>query len=259
MDFLDINISKPLPVKHLGWLSACPPESLLRHTTFENDVPLSTSNNKTFIYDHSKAMDPCSHPSLLRHHGQFLSYIKGPIPDQVMIPIFSYCSTTMHNDIVSAFNSDNPPDIDPDFEDRLDERLSWRGSTTGMDQKEDMRWRNLPRFRLVQWANERNGTASVLRPTKSRNERVGEGKLVAKARLNPAMLDVTFVHKPEWCTPPAVCEIIEEEFEFREYQDEAAAANYKYVLDVSTPCPSWIGADNDARLMEMLGRPVLGD
>ena len=85
-------------------------------------------------------MDFCSHPSLLRHRGQLLSNFEGPIPEQVMIPIFSYCSTTMHNNIVSAFKSGDPPDIDPDFEDRFDERLSWRGSTTGMDQKEYMRW-----------------------------------------------------------------------------------------------------------------------
>jgi hypothetical protein len=98
----------------------------------------------------------------------------------------------------------------------------------------DTHWRSLPRIRLVGWANERNGTASVLRSTKSKSERVGEGRQVAKARLNPAMLDVTFIGKPHSCTQ-AVCEIIEEEFEFRDWQDAAAAGNYKYMLDVSNP------------------------
>jgi len=89
-------------------------------------------------------------------------------------------------------------------------------------------------MRLVKWANERNGTVSVLQPRKSRNERVGPGKPTRKARLNPAMLDMTFVNKAHQCVS-AVCETIDEEFEFRRYQDQAAAANYKYILDVSTP------------------------
>ena len=140
----------------------------------------------------------------------------------------------MHHNIVSAVNWADPFDIDPDFPDRLDERLSWRGTTTGMEQTEDTMWRNLQRIRLVGWANERNGTASVLQPTKSKNERVGEGRSVSKARFNPAMLDVAFVGKPNSCVQP-ICDIIEKEFEFRKYQDAAMAANYKYVLDVSMP------------------------
>ena len=88
-------------------------------------------------------------------------------------------------------------------------------------------------MRLVRWANEWNGTVSVLQSAKSRSERVGPGKPITKARLNPAMLDVAFVNKAHQCIS-AVCETIDEEFEFRRYQDQAAAANYKYILDVST-------------------------
>lgn len=235
----DINISEPPLVKHLGWPSACSPDSLLRHTIFDFDVPPPLPTKKTFIYDHLKAMDPCSHPSLLHHHGQFLRHNPGPIPQQIMIPMFSYCSTSMHHNIVTAVKWTEDFDIDPKFHDRLDERLSWRGTTTGMQKAKfvETRWRNLPRIRLVGWANERNGTAPVLPPTKLPNERVGEARPIAKARLNPAMLDVTFIGKPHSCTQ-SVCEIIAEEFEFRDWQDEATAANYKYVLDVSNLCHS---------------------
>jgi hypothetical protein len=229
----DITINQTPLVKHLGWPSACPPESPLRHATFNLDVPPSPQSSKTFIYDHPKAMDPCLHPSLLHHHGQFLRHNHGPIPNQVLIPMFAYCSTSMHYNIISAFNSADPPVINPDFVDRLDERLLWRGTTTGMNITKGSRWRGLQRMRLVGWANERNGTVSVLQSTKSRSERVGPGKPITKARLNPAMLDVAFVNKAHQCIS-AVCEIIDEEFEFRRYQDQAAAANYKYILDVST-------------------------
>jgi hypothetical protein len=150
-------------------------------------------------------------------------------------------------------------EVDPNFQDRLDERLLWRGSTTGMVQAEDMYWRNLQRIRPVGWASERNGTVSVLHSTTSRNERVGEGRPIAKARLHPAMLDITFAGKPHSCEQ-AVCGTIEEEFEFRDWVGPVMAGNYKYVLDVSGPLRiSGIGADDNVRLMEMAGRAVISD
>jgi hypothetical protein len=145
--------------------------------------------------------------------------------------MFTFCSTSMHYNIVTAIKWTEEPDVDPKFQDRLDERLSWRGRTTGVDFNWD-NWKSSHRTRLVGWANERNGTASVLQSTKSRNDRVGEGRQVTKARLNPAMLDVTFV--PNSC-PPAICEILGDRFEGN-WQDAAAAGNYKYVLDVSIYC-----------------------
>lgn len=76
----------------------------------------------------------------------------------------------------------------------------------------------------------------MLQSTKSRNVRVGEGLPVAKARLNPTMLDITFIGKPHSCKEP-ICKIMAEEFEFRNPQGAAAAGNYKYVLDVSNVFP----------------------
>ena len=143
------------------------------------------------------------------------------------MPIFSFCSTSLHYNIVTAIKWDEEPDVDPKFQDRLDERLSWRGSTTGVDFNRD-NWKSSHRVRLVGWAYERNGTAPVLQSMKSRNDRVGEGRQVPKARLNPAMLDVAFAG----CEPD-VCEILGDQFQTRHWQNAAAAANYKYTLDVS--------------------------
>ena len=242
-------------MKDLGWASACSPESPLRRSGIKLD------DKKTFIYDHLKAMDPCNHPSLLRHHGLFITFDTGPTPSKILKPKFSYCSTFLHNDIVPAVNwiDDIPDDMDPDFRERLDDRLSWRGSTTGIWHGDYLRWRDSQRIRLVGWAHERNGTASVLPPTKSRHEVVGTGIPVAKARLNPAMLDVAFVGKPHTCDPP-ICDVVAAEFEFRDYQGEKMARNYKYVLDVSTVnCNSQINTYNNARSTETAGRAVINN
>jgi len=141
----------------------------------------------------------------------------------------------MHHDILTAIRLDWVDDIlsdaNPDFQDRLDERLSWRGTTTGIWHAEHTLWRSQHRIRLVQWANEHNGTVSVLRSTKSRHKRVGEGNPVSKARLNPAMLDVAFTGEPRSCSK-AVCKVIEAELQFRDWQNSTTAGTYKYVLDV---------------------------
>jgi hypothetical protein len=197
-------------------------------------------------------MDPCTHPYLLHHHGQFIG--DDPVElNRVMMPIFSFCSTRLHLNIVTAIKWTEGPDLDPKFQDRLDERLSWRGSTTGVDFGRD-NWQNAQRTRLVRWANEHNGTASVLQSTKLRNDRVGEGRRLTKARLNPAMLDVSFA-----VCELEDCEILGDEFLVGRWQDEAAAANYKYILDVSIYCVlSRHDVDDDRRWMEMAGRVVIG-
>jgi hypothetical protein len=208
-------------------------------------------------------MDPCNHPSLLLQHGQFLSQSQGPMPKQVMIPQFSYCSTSMHHDILTAIRLDWVDDIlsdaNPDFQDRLDERLSWRGTTTGIWHAEHTLWRSQHRIRLVQWANEHNGTVSVLRSTKSRHKRVGEGNPLSKARLNPAMLDVAFTGEPRSCSK-AVCKVIEAELQFRDWQNSTTAGTYKYVLDVSTHFIILASAlIKNVRSMETGGPVVLRD
>lgn len=243
-------MNNPLPVKH-GWPSACSPKSALRQTTFNLDDPPAPPSEKTFIYDHIKAMDPCAHPSILHQHGQYLAMNEGPTPYQKLIPQFSYCSTGMFHDIIPAtpinWVDDIPRDTDPDFLDKVDDRLHWRGTSTGMWHDHGMRWRGQQRTRIVKWANERNGTANVLRPTKTRNERVGEGDPTRRARLNPALMDVTFAGQPGGCSP-SVCEIMKKEFVFREMQDRAEAGNYKYVLDVSGLICCSFPIDTEGRL-----------
>lgn len=153
-----------------------------------------------------------------------------------MVPQFSYSSTPLFHDIAPAvpinWVDDIPRENDPDFMDKVDDRLLWRGSTTGMYHKEGDLWRSQQRIRLITWANEKNGTTSVLRSTKSRDERVGEPQSAKISRLNPAMLDIHVAGVPFSCTPE-VCEIMLKEFEFRPQQSVAESGNYKYILDVN--------------------------
>jgi len=99
----------------------------------------------------------------------------------------------------------------------------------------------------------------MLRSTKSRREGVGEGNPVSKARLDPAMLDIAFTGEPRSCSM-AIRKVIEEELQFRDWQNNTTAGTYKYVLDVSTHfILTCISADKHIRSTATGGPVALND
>jgi len=120
---------------------------------------------------------------------------------------------------------------DPDWTYKLEERLGWRGSNTGIWHAEWTRWKQSHRDFLVDFANELNGTTQVLLPTKSGHEQVGSPKEIINSRLNPAMLDIAFAGKPIQCAE-ATCQLLETVQTWKKTQSLAEAGNYKYILDV---------------------------
>ena len=110
------------------------------------------------------------------HHGQFLSYGLGPAPQPVFSPEFAYCSTTIHHNIRIPVPYDWVEDVfsrsaDPEWDEKVDERLLWRGSNTGMYHSRTSRWRHSHRTFLVERANELHGTLKVLSPNKTKHEK----------------------------------------------------------------------------------------
>ncbi|KAF8634774.1 hypothetical protein AX15_000731 [Amanita polypyramis BW_CC] len=220
----------------LGWRSACSPSSPARRKQFDLDSPPPRPEKKTFIHNHVLSMDPCLHPDHLHHHGQFLSHNEGPTPQHTMVPEFSYCSTTIHHNIriptpYGWVEDIKPRSHDPDWDDKQDERLLWRGRNTGMFHDKKTRWQGSHRDFLVQYANDLNGTLSILRSTRNRTEQVGVPQEYRKSRLNPAIMDITFADKPIACSP-ATCELLSEIYPWRERQSIKQAGNYKYIIDV---------------------------
>ena len=183
-------------------------------------------------------MDPCQHPDLLVNHGQFLSHHTGPVPHRVMIPQFSYCPTLLHHDIMAAMPINWVEDIlprsfDPEWDEKYDDRLQWRGTNTGMWHDEDTLWHLSQRSRLVEWAtNAYHENVTVLPAPRDNKRAVGKGVLVRKAKYSSSMLDVAFANAPLSCAPKT-CEHLKEVFEFRKPQDWKTAGKYKYIIDVN--------------------------
>ncbi|KAF9038445.1 glycosyl transferase family 90-domain-containing protein [Panaeolus papilionaceus] len=231
-----LKISDLPRIHQLGWVSACQPRSPARLKPIDLDNPPPPSPNKTFIYDHILAMDPCLHPKLLHHHGQFLSHDMGPTPQPTIVPEFSSCSTTIHHNIripVSyAWIEDiYPRSDDPEWEDRHDERLLWRGTNTGIWHSKRARWQNSHRDFMMRYTNEMNGTVKVLPQDTLPGERMGKPKEYKKALVNVAMMDIAFGGDVNGCEPE-VCGVLKEIYPYRERQSIKQAGTYKYVIDV---------------------------
>ena len=182
-------------------------------------------------------MDPCDHPDHFYHHGQFLSHEMGPWPQHVMVPEFSYCSTLLHHNIrfpvpYGWIDDIFPRTDDPEWEERLDERLLWRGSNTGMFHNSKSRWRNSHRDFLVSFTNDFWGTLEVLPPNRTKTEKIGELKEFKKANINAALMDVAFSGKPIACSQ-STCPLLEQLYPWRPMMSIGVAGDYKYVLDVS--------------------------
>ncbi|KIK25676.1 glycosyltransferase family 90 protein [Pisolithus microcarpus 441] len=235
------------PIHTVGWAQACSPSSPAQ----QNQPPLpalpphayephfNTSAPKTFIASHRATMDPCLHPSLLVTHGQFLSHGTGPYPQKTLVPRFSLCRTHLHHDIrppvpygwISGVGLEEQGDVP--WEEKIDERLDWRGSNTGLFASPKTPWSYAQRARLVSLANSVIGNVSILPVPDNEYTRVGEPDEVRLARVNPAWMDVAFVNKAIMCDENGgTCKDMEKMWEFRRSQGRKEEGRYKFIFDV---------------------------
>ncbi|KAG9311109.1 glycosyl transferase family 90-domain-containing protein [Chiua virens] len=245
-----------MPEVKEGWIHACPPGSPVRLNPPYSSSPSSPpSSKKTFIASHRDTMDPCMHPELLTSHGQFLSHDQGPFSRPTLVPRFSFCATVLHHDIRPPvpygwdWNSDGDPDGDEDedgafegdvpWERKVDERLGWRGRTTGMWASRNTMWVQGQRARLVTLASALEGNVSVLlTPEKVREggeevTPVGEPETVLLAHVNPAWMDIAFTEKPIGCDERGgTCKEMTKMWEFRRAQGRHEEGRYKFILDI---------------------------
>ncbi|KAG6337195.1 hypothetical protein ID866_1909 [Astraeus odoratus] len=132
-------------------------------------------------------------------HGQFLSHKGGPYPQRTLVPRFSLCGTLLHHDIRPpvpyAWISEEEIEANGDivWREKIDERLNWRGSTTGIYANPEKAWAYSHRSRLVSLANAVEGNVSILPVPESESEPVGAAEEVRKVKVNPAWMDIAFV------------------------------------------------------------------
>ncbi|KAI6096328.1 glycosyl transferase family 90-domain-containing protein [Pisolithus croceorrhizus] len=235
------------PVTGGGWIQACPPNSparvnppVLPSLDGSSHVQLfNRASPKSFVVSHRAAMDPCYHPEILVSHGQFLSHRQGPLPHHTLVPLFSHCGTLLHHDIRPpipyGWTSGNDSEVlgDVPWTQKVDERLDWRGSPTGIYASPETLWMHAHRQRLVAMTSTVEGNIDVLRVPLDASSPVGDSVELRRARVNPAWMDVAFAGKPLACEESSgTCKLMEERFEFRRMQGRKEEGRYKFILDV---------------------------
>jgi hypothetical protein len=134
---------------------------------------------------------------------------------------------------------------DPVWENKTDDRLMWRGRTTGMWHGNNMRyWRQSQRERMILYAD---ANANAIRGSSSSSSTsilVGGDKdegfrtrTTSVQRVNEAALDMKFADEPIGCDEEdGTCDEMKGMYTFAPAMDWRAAGNYKYVMDVSALC-----------------------
>ncbi|GAA5821220.1 hypothetical protein JCM3770_006880 [Rhodotorula araucariae] len=251
-----------------NWAIGCPPSSPLRQLEQsileevyeeEEDVPAAqitakfkaayaeaskaSTGGRSYIYDYQSALDVCQHPETMNLHG--FTSVSGTDPGP-LVPLFTFAKTNVHSDILVTpleQYSDSYIGYDPDWEKKTNNKLMWRGSTTGIDFYVQNDWKNSQRARLHFTTNAKEGTKDVL--WADSDGPVQETNYLVNG-LNRAYMDVSFAGGPVQCDEET-CKVMQELIEFKPTMGLNDAYQYKYVMDVDGN--GWSGRFH--RLMSM--------
>ncbi|KAH9459375.1 hypothetical protein Pst134EA_033027 [Puccinia striiformis f. sp. tritici] len=248
-----------------GFVGACSPDSPMRMLAngLGQELKVQHAGPGGYIgLDHSKTMDLCQHPEWQEFHG-FTAWA-GPRPLPLR-PIFSFAqSPGFVSDILNApleqfEDSTKNADQVKKWEDKLDnQRLLWRGQTTGVWFDRQTNWRKSHRVRLHRLGvaskhpyghqlKRKLRTPALIYPSNNHstlNDHQVQVVVVEKeyslAQLSDRYLSASFVGDLVQCTvEDSSCETISKEIEFADPVDWQFQNNFKYVLDVDGN--SWSG------------------
>ncbi|KAH7094222.1 hypothetical protein BKA62DRAFT_663177 [Auriculariales sp. MPI-PUGE-AT-0066] len=208
-----------IPPRPATWSSTCAP-------SFSSYSPNFTSTSKSFIANVVASTDPCHTPALFN----ISTLLNTPLPGTMQAyPLFTLSKSAPYSDIrgvpVEDWIREYPDKLA--WRDKPDERLMWRGTTTGMDFRdgEVEGWNGSHRLRFVDLANRRSGTESVLPPTSDTRP----PREWSVAELNDWFMDVGFTATVQ-CSR-ALCVQMQREYTMKAPIYESGV-EYKYVMDV---------------------------
>ena len=187
----------------------------------------STDAERSFIYDHAKAVNLCSHPEFQKLHGHTAS---GGISPGPLVPLFTWAKTQMHSDVLVTPLEQYDDDYliyDPPFENKARNKLMWRGSTTGTEFREGYPWEQSQRARMHFMGAERGGKREVMW---SDHGNMLLSNATSQA-LNKAYMDVKFSGQPAQCDPET-CEKMRRVIDFAPTMGLEEQNQYRYLMDI---------------------------
>jgi len=230
---LDINSVPDMPPQ---WSSACPPDSPLRSFNytdrFHNPDEFMRPARKTFIADFRASMNPCNTPELV-HISTMNGYVAGPDMIRTPFPLFVQSKTMPFSDLLGCPNEDPFPEPldDVPWNKKTDDRLLWRGSTTGMEFRVDSPgWNMSQRLRFVQLTNRKDGTVPVLPPPKTMQEEIGTALEWELSKLNEFYMDTGFTNMVQ--CDEQTCNDLRNNYALKDQIHVEHGKLYKYIMDL---------------------------
>ena len=212
---------------------SCPPDSPARalDESITDDGSTFSFSELGFIMNKTAFSDICLTPSLRERYGFFDRPNAFNIVHD-LFPIFSQSKISSYQDIIYPspwYWSDKVPyDESTDYPwDQKQDRLYWRGSTTGGFSR-DGGWRRQHRQKFVERINALDNAKIVLNESVSGSEH-WTIKEVPRTDYK-ALMDVHFAHIGQ--CDPGDCDAQREYFEVVKPDKQHEAWNYKYLLDI---------------------------
>ncbi|GAA5979776.1 hypothetical protein JCM5350_002045 [Sporobolomyces pararoseus] len=211
-----------------NFAKACAPNSPLRRSERGEFVAdYSGEAQRSFIWSHAKTADVCHHPEFRNLHGHTMGQ---GVPLGPLVPLFTFAKTRLQSDILSTpleQYEEHYVGYDPPWEGKSNNKVLWRGSTTGVEFDKHTPWRLSQRARLHIMSHDTEGEKSVIW---SQRGKLRESN-ISVATLNQLYMDTSFSGDVQQCDPET-CELIRNTMEFKPTIGIDESNTYKYFIDV---------------------------
>ncbi|GAA6001303.1 hypothetical protein JCM10207_006599 [Rhodosporidiobolus poonsookiae] len=211
-----------------NFAQACAPNSPLRRSERGEFTPdYSGDAQRSFIWSHAKVADLCQHPEVRKLHGHTMQQ---GVPLGPLVPLFTFAKMKLHSDILATPIEQweaHYVGYEPAWEGKSQNKLLWRGSTTGVEFNRHTPWRKSQRARLHIMSHETEGEKPVIW---SQRGQLRESN-ISTATLNQLYMDTSFSGALQQCDPET-CEIMTRTMEFKPTIGLDESNTYKYLIDV---------------------------
>lgn len=208
--------SLSLSTEFVGWEAFCKPESNMRYAV-AGLAPRQHIPHPSFISKQYDSSDFCRHPENVPLHSLTGNYGIGPRAVNLW-PLFSHSKLSLYADILVTPMEQYGMAVgaDPEWDKKTQNKIMWRGSSTGSRYDRGIVWRSAQRVRLALLTNSK---ADSIQKTIYTTSPADNSTLISYeaplSELNPRFFDIQFTGSPIQCNEQdGTCAAVERQLPF---------------------------------------------